>query len=456
MTIAWLRKSGIGPGRQPIVSTLLLSGAIAVALAASPIPPVAAQTEQAAPSESTPNKAPDIVTPNKAPDTELGTLADENYRLGGGDRLRIRFYDRYDRDDLNGEYVIGQSGQLRLPRIGVFDARDKTPSELEREIGLSVENRGEKLGYFTIDIAQCRPFYVAGLANRPGSYPYLPGYTVLHAVSVAGGLYRTPLASIADSMREKRVLTQTMDRLAELVARRVRLEAERDNAAEIRMPRELAELEPVRGVELIASETNLLQRSREVTKRERLGLERAIDLASAEVETYRAGIARTTKRIEEQTAVFDQLKTLHDQRVINQQRVFEATAAVDAAQRDKQTVVIGLSRATNDLEKAQKELSLLALSASSRIAKEIAEAEREIARLKTVAAETRRLVSTLDTLSGGGSGQAVTYRIMRRAKSGELTFEQATETTAIMPGDVIQIESQNGPATSGQLASLDR
>ncbi len=121
------------------------------------------------------------------------------------------------------------------------------------------------------------------------------------------------LRQLSNSMREKRVLTETMDRLAELVARRARLEAERDNAEEIRMPKELAELEPVRGVELIASETNLLQRSREVTKRERSGLESAIELASAEVESYRAEIARTTKRIEEQTAVFDQLKTLHDQ-----------------------------------------------------------------------------------------------------------------------------------------------
>ncbi len=448
MTIAWLRKSGIGSGRQPIFVALLLPVAIAAALAASPSASLAAETEQAAPTSERP--------PNKAPDTILGTLADENYRLGGGDRLRIRFYDRYDRDDLNGEYVIGESGQLRLPRIGVFDARDKTPSELENEIRLSVEDKGEKLGYFSIDIAQCRPFYVVGLANRPGSYAYLPGYTVLHAVAVAGGLYRAPLASIADSMREKRVLSQTMDRLAELVARRARLEAERDNAEEIRMPKELAELEPVRGVEFIASETNLLQRSHEVTKRERSALESAIKLAGAEVESYRAEIARTTKRIQEQTAVFDQLKTLHDQRVINQQRVFEATAAVDAAQRDRQTAFIGLSRATADLEKAQNELSLLALSASSRIAKEIAEAEREIARLKTMAAETRRLASTLDTLSGGGAGQGVTYRIMRRAKSGELTFEQATETTPIAPGDVIQIESQNGPAASGQLASLDR
>ena len=54
--------------------------------------------------------------PSPSPDT---------YLLDTGDSLHIRFFDRYDRDDLNGDYVVGESGQLRLPRIGSFDARRK-------------------------------------------------------------------------------------------------------------------------------------------------------------------------------------------------------------------------------------------------------------------------------------------------------------------------------------------
>ena len=447
--IAWLRKSGFETSRKPIFNALLVPAAIAASLAAGSGAAVAAEPEKTASSERMTGRAADI--------QPAGTVVDENYRLGGGDRLRIRFFDRYDREDLNGEYVVAESGQVRLPRIGVFDARDKTTPELEREIRRNVESRGEKLGYFSIDIAQCRPFYVTGLANKPGSYPYLPGYTVLHAGSVAGGLYRTPLASVADSMREKRILNETMDRLGELMARRARLEAERGNADAIRMPKELEELEPVRAGELIASETDLMRRAREVTKREKAGIETAIQLANSEIESYRVEITRTGKRVEEMAGIFDQLKTLHDQRVINQQRLFEATAALDAAQRDRQVAFAGHARARADLEKAQKELSLLELSASVRIAGEIASADREIIRLKAAAAQTRMLASTLDTLSGqGGAGQALTYRIMRRAKSGELVFEQASETTPIMPGDVIEIQGQTGPGPRDQVASLAR
>ncbi len=288
VTIARLRNSGLGPGRRPAGTPASITIEAAQPLLAG-------------------------MTPRKVSDGVSGSLADENYRLGGGDRLRIRFYDRHDRDDLNGEYLISESGQLRLPRIGVYAARDKKVGELEREIRRSVESRGGRLGYFTIDVTQCRPFYVAGLANCPGAYPYVPGHTVLHAVSVAGGLYRAPLESATGSMREKRILTETMDRIAELMARRARLEAERDDAGAIRVPEELAELEPLRAAELIASETSLLCRSREAAKRERAGLESVIQLAIAEFESHRASLARMEERIQEQTAAFGRLRTLHRQ-----------------------------------------------------------------------------------------------------------------------------------------------
>jgi protein involved in polysaccharide export with SLBB domain len=46
----------------------------------------------------------------------------------------VRFFDRFDREDLNGDYVLGEHGQLRLPRIGIFAARNKTTTELEQQL----------------------------------------------------------------------------------------------------------------------------------------------------------------------------------------------------------------------------------------------------------------------------------------------------------------------------------
>ena len=42
-----------------------------------------------------------------------------------------------------------------------------------------------------------RPFYILGEVNKPGSYPYVSGMTVLNAVAIAGGFsYRARSARI--------------------------------------------------------------------------------------------------------------------------------------------------------------------------------------------------------------------------------------------------------------------
>jgi polysaccharide biosynthesis/export protein ExoF len=409
----------------------LVLASIAAALAAGPGGSKASEAVRAG--EQTVDTASNGPSPQATPDANV-------YRLNTGDRLRIRFYDRYDRDDLNGEYVINENGRLRLPRIGIFYARDKTTVELERDISLIAERMGEKLSYFSIDIAQCRPFYVAGYANHPGSYSFVPGFTVLHAVSLAGGLYHSPAASITEAMREKSRLIEMLGRMAELIAQRARLQAESEGVATIQVPKELTQLAPARASEMIASEQNLLLRSREVADREKLKYETIVALTKCEAESFQKEIARIEPRVQEIANLYEQLKKLYDEKVINQQRLVETLAALDAAQRDRQAAITGLSRANTDLERAGHDLSMFTLANNARLAKETAETDKEIVRLKMIAAETRKLMSGLDVL--GGTAQSVAYRIMRHDKAGHLAFMQASEMTPIMPGDLIQIESQ--------------
>ncbi len=39
----------------------------------------------------------------------------------------------------------------------------------------------------SVQVQKFRPFYILGEVQRPGQYPYIPGMTVLTAVSIAGG-----------------------------------------------------------------------------------------------------------------------------------------------------------------------------------------------------------------------------------------------------------------------------
>jgi protein involved in polysaccharide export with SLBB domain len=359
----------------------------------------------------------------------------DTYLLDTGDRLHIRFYDRYDRDDLNGDYVIGESGQLRLPRIGSFNARKKSPADLERDIRQAVENKGEKLGYFSVEVSRCRPFYIVGLVDRPGSYPFSPGFTVLHAISTAGGLYRAPVG-------ERLSIAETLSRRAALVARRARLQAEKEGSSTISVPRELVQLESSDAADIIAREQAILEQSRQVSGREKSALEHIVAINERETESYRAEIAKLEQRIAEQMQTYTQLKKLHEDKVINQQRFFESVAALDNLQRDRRTISSNLAQANTNLERSERDLAMLQLAESARIVREIGDTEMELDRLKKAAGQSADLAYGMDASSVKGSGGAIaTYKIVRRNESGRPEVIKATETTPIMPGDIIEVGS---------------
>ena len=383
------------------------------------------------------------VAANENKNSQPEVKPSDGYVLDRGDKLRIRFFDRYDRDDLNGDYAIGESGLLRLARLGLFEVRGKTTSEVENAVRESVESKGEKLGYFFIDIAECRPIYVNGLANKPGAYPFVTGLTVAHAVSLAGGLYRSPIASLADGIRERSKISEIVERMKMPVARKARLEAERDGVETISVPAELSDLGRASADEFIRREQTVMQRNREMNERERAGLRSMIEFAQSEVDSYDAEIASMNQRLEVQSQLFNRLKSLFDQKIVNAAHFNQSLTALDSVQRDKQLAIAGLARAKGSLEKAKKDLAMLALSTSSRGAKDVAETEAEISHLKEQAEEQRRLATRLDSVTGrSNADEQIAYRIMRRDKSGQLVSTPATETTPLMPGDIIQIDSE--------------
>jgi polysaccharide export outer membrane protein len=303
------------------------------------------------------------------------------------------------------------------------------------------ERKGEKLGYFSIEVSECRPFYVGGLVNHPGAYAYVGGMTVLHAVALAGGIYRAPNAVAADALKEKSRLADALERLKELFARRARLEAERDDKPTVSLPDELLQLDPIRAGKLIELERNLLRGLRDVTSRDKDGLESFALLTNTEADTYQASITSITQRIGEQASLFGELRRLYNQKLINHQRYFEAVTSLDTAERDRNLAVAGLAHAKASIEKTKRDVAMLTLANKARVSKEIAEAEQEIARLKTVVLETRALIEQLQMLPGGGAaGPAVTYRVMRRDENGTALFVRADETSLLSPDDVVQVE----------------
>ena len=111
-------------------------------------------------------------------------LADDAYRLGAGDKLRVTVFDEV---DLSGEFELDGGGVFAMPLIGPIDAMDATPRDLEAALVAKLADGWLIRPRVAIEVLSYRPFYIIGEVNEPGSYPYRSGMTVLNAAALAGG-----------------------------------------------------------------------------------------------------------------------------------------------------------------------------------------------------------------------------------------------------------------------------
>jgi polysaccharide export outer membrane protein len=107
------------------------------------------------------------------------------YRLGAGDVLSIRVLGE---DDLRREHVkLSDAGTLSFPILGELQVKGMTVGDLEDLITRGLKGRYLVNPQVTVSIDEYRNFYVNGMVEKPGGYPFSPGLTVRKAVSIAGG-----------------------------------------------------------------------------------------------------------------------------------------------------------------------------------------------------------------------------------------------------------------------------
>jgi protein involved in polysaccharide export with SLBB domain len=166
-----------------IVRALAVSLALCLGLAG-----LAAAQNLPGPSTGAPPHAPQVVSPAELPSyTGSGSGvggADENYRLGSGDKLKVTVYGE---DDLSGEVVVDGNGQVQLPLVGQVKAAGLTVHEFVAEVQGVLGAKYLRDPKVSVQIENYRPFYIIGEVNKPGEYPYESGLNVLGAVALAGG-----------------------------------------------------------------------------------------------------------------------------------------------------------------------------------------------------------------------------------------------------------------------------
>jgi len=108
-----------------------------------------------------------------------------NYRLRAGDVISIQVLGE---EDLKREKIrLSDAATISYPILGEIQLYGKTVAELEALIRDGLKGRYLVNPQVTVTIVEYRNFFINGQVEKTGSYQYVPGLTVLKAVSLAGG-----------------------------------------------------------------------------------------------------------------------------------------------------------------------------------------------------------------------------------------------------------------------------
>jgi protein involved in polysaccharide export with SLBB domain len=122
--------------------------------------------------------------PSASPEFEIASLL-STYKLAAGDVITIRVFGE---DDLSREKTrLTDAGTIPYPALGEVKALGITIGELERIITAGLKNGYLVNPRVSVQIDEYRPFYINGMVEKPGGYPFQPGLTILKASSLAGG-----------------------------------------------------------------------------------------------------------------------------------------------------------------------------------------------------------------------------------------------------------------------------
>lgn len=106
------------------------------------------------------------------------------YRLGSGDKVRVITFGE---EALSGEFFVGGSGKVSIPLVGELPAVGLTAREFQASVETALKEGYLKEPRVSVEILNYRPFYILGEVEKPGTYPYTSGLSVVNAVATAGG-----------------------------------------------------------------------------------------------------------------------------------------------------------------------------------------------------------------------------------------------------------------------------
>jgi protein involved in polysaccharide export with SLBB domain len=419
----------------------------------------------------------DRTTPASVP-AALATLP-----LEIGDKLKIAFYETidiggngqggrdgaeaqndlrtfYQRMDLGGDYMVEQDGSISIPLLGQFQAEGRALAEVRADLAASFASVIGQSANIDARIVERSPVYVVGTVRNPGAYRYVPGMIAVQAIALAGGLDRSGdnLSSMVEGAREVERLRTSTVQVEQLLARRARIEAELkeisalspfdgtrskfsttdEGAATALIPAQLVEPDQ-RGSAgtFFATESTILHAEQAKRQQQEKEIALRIEAAKNEIGAIKNKLAQFNIQKDLRIERLDAMEKLKDRGVETSNNVLILRTELSDIEARRQDSLVAVVEAETRLAEVEGDSRKFALDYSESLTKEMAVVDKDLRDAREANLSARAL-ATIFYKPNSLSERAPTYELLRQSKDGTKTLS-ATETSPLMPGDVLKI-----------------
>ncbi|MCA1439213.1 polysaccharide biosynthesis/export family protein [Ensifer sp. IC4062] len=353
---------------------------------------------------------------------------------------------------LGGEFVVSETGAISVPVIGTVTVGNLDKAQLAAEIAKRLQT---KIGLVeapetTVEIVEYPPVYVVGHVTTPGEYKFRPGLTALQALAMSGGeLRETSSGPSQDNITLVGELRGIDNAQLRSNARIARLQAEMSGAKEIIFaPPSDADAALVAAIQ--DQERIIFSTRANVLARQSKSLSELRELLNQEIRVLEEKVKGAEASIEAAERELKGVRTLVERGVAVASRQSDLERELTNERADRLDFVTAIMRARQNISETTRNLEGLYDNRQAEVASELQSEQAALEQLKLKRATTERLL--LDKLSGTEDsvqrGEPATSFVIIRRDDGRIGEFSATETTALMPGDVIKVVVRPMPTMS--------
>ena len=375
----------------------------------------------------------------------------EPFDVVNAERVAIRFQGY---PELTGEYRINPDSTISVPGLGRISVLGRTPAELETLLAERAAKVTGREAFITLEIVEYKPVFVSGYVTRPGSVAWKPGMSVLHAVTMMGGVFRATqenaggvvIGADNEIVRLKRA-TSDLKRSFATIAR---LEAEKTDKGLIAVPDRLVALVgKVEAERLISEQSTALVSRRSGLAAQMAAIERGRKLAEQEYEGLKAQSARLKDMLHIRKDYKQKIEGLQAKGIVRADRGMEETARVGDLEDRMTTVSVGMARVQGLIANFERDSINLRQERIAGIDTEILKLDREVALLELEiesARSTYRKITGMPAPATLGDREPTKVSVLEyeivRLEAGKQVSLKADEMAPIRPGDVLVVSTR--------------